>query len=174
MSLKIITGCMFSGKTTEIFKILSTLVSKNVLLINSNLDSRYDKNKIVSHDNQKIDCLSLSKLSDIPIDLYTKCEYIIIDEAQFFDDLYDFVTSSVDLNNKHIIVVGLNGDFNRKNFGDIYKLYPFADDITLLKGKCQLCENKSIFSKKMTNDASLIDIGSSDKYISVCRICYNK
>ena len=181
MSLQLKLGCMFSGKSTEIIRIVNTLsvIDKNILLINSKLDERYSKNCICSHDKVKIDSLSLNKLEDVPSDKYEIAEYIIIDEAQFFDDLYDFVSVAVDLNNKHVICVGLNGDSDRKNFGDIHKLIPIADDIHMLKAMCSLCKNgkPGIFSKKIVsinNDNTNIDIGSTDKYIPVCRICYNK
>ena len=48
MSLEIICGCMFSGKTTEILKIYKKLTSinKSVLNINSCLYNRYSNNNI--------------------------------------------------------------------------------------------------------------------------------
>lgn len=36
-----------------------------------------------------------------------------IDEAQFFDDLVDFCQTAADVDNKTIIVAGLDGDFLR-------------------------------------------------------------
>lgn len=36
-----------------------------------------------------------------------------IDEAQFFDDLLDFCQTAADVDNKKIIVAGLDGDFLR-------------------------------------------------------------
>jgi thymidine kinase len=117
-----------------------------------------------------------TKLDEIPTNKYTECEYIIVDEGQFFEDLFDFVTTATDLNDKHVIVVGLNGDSNRENFGDIYKLYPLADKINLLTAMCIKCKNGTpgIFSKKIVNDTNQTDVGSTDKYIPVCRKCFNK
>lgn len=40
-------------------------------------------------------------------------EVIGIDEAQFFDDLLEFCQSGADIDNKTIIVAGLDGDFLR-------------------------------------------------------------
>ena len=183
MSLELIVGCMFSGKTSEIIKLVNRLsvIEKNILLINSKLDERYDTGKICSHNKNKLDCICVNKLDEIPTNKYTECEYIIVDEGQFFEDLFDFVTTATDLNDKHVIVVGLNGDSNRENFGDIYKLYPLADKINLLTAMCIKCKNGTpgIFSKKITNDTNQTDtnqtdIGSTDKYIPVCRKCFNK
>lgn len=178
MSLELIIGCMFSGKTSEIIKLVNRLsvIEKKVLLINSKLDERYDTNKICSHNNNKLDCICVNKLNEISIDKYNECEYIIVDEGQFFEDLFDFVNKSINIDNKHVIVVGLNGDSNRLNFGDINLLYPQADKINLLTAMCIMCKNGTpgIFSKKITNNLNQTDIGSTDKYIPVCRKCYNK
>lgn len=40
-------------------------------------------------------------------------DVIGIDEAQFFDDLLEFCQSAADLDNKTVIVAGLDGDFLR-------------------------------------------------------------
>lgn len=176
MSLTLKIGCMFSGKTSEIIRIVNQLsiIDKNILLVNSCLDDRYVKNSICSHNQNKIDCISVNKLQDISIDLYNDSEYIIIDESQFFQDLFTFAVKSVDIDKKHLIVVGLNGDSNRENFGEIYKLYPMADSIDLLTAMCCICKDgaKAIFSKKIIKNDNQVDVGSSDMYIPVCRKCY--
>jgi len=177
MSLKLIIGCMFSGKSSEIIKEAKRLkvIDKEVLLINSSNDTRYIPGTICSHDQSSMDCLSTVKLKDINDDICEQYEYIIIDESQFFSDLYEFVCDMVDNKQKNIMVVGLNGDFNRNNFGDIYKLYPKADSIKLLKAMCMGCKDgtEAIFSKKISNSNEIVDVGSQDKYIPVCRKCYN-
>ena len=67
MSINVITGCMFSGKTSEIIRIVNRLsvIDKDILLINSSLDDRYVKNSICSHNQNKVDCISVKKLEDI-------------------------------------------------------------------------------------------------------------
>mgnify|MGYP006448116091 FL=1 len=178
MSLKIIIGCMFSGKSSEIIRETRRLqvINKKVLLINHCNDTRYSNGNICSHDQISIDSFSLGDLTEIPNSILDEYEYIIIDEAQFFDNLFDFVKENVDIKNKHVMVVGLNGDSNRENFGEIYKLYPFADSIKLLKAMCLQCKDGSeaIFSKKIVDSKNQTDVGSSDKYIAVCRKCFNK
>jgi thymidine kinase len=101
---------------------------------------------------------------------------IFIEEGQFFTDLYEFVKEAVETFHKEVIVIGLDGDSERNNFGEIYRLYPFADDITKLKALCVSCNDGTagIFSKKVVDSGGQVDIGSSDKYIAVCRNCYLK
>ena len=54
-------------------------------------------------------------------------------KGQFFTD-YIFVVSAVEKHNKNVIVVGLDGDSNRNNFGYIHKLIPICDSIKKKKG----------------------------------------
>ena len=80
----------------------------------------------------------------------------------------------VDKDKKKVIIVGLDGDSNRNNFGQIHKLIPLCDNITKLKAYCSQCKDgtEGIFSKRLISDTSQTCIGSSDKYMAVCRKCY--
>ena len=68
MSLKIIIGCMFSGKSSEIIRETRRLkvINKKVLLINHCNDTRYSNGNIWSHDQISIDSFSLGDLTEIP------------------------------------------------------------------------------------------------------------
>ena len=107
---------------------------------------------------------------------YQQAETIFIDEAQFFSDLYEFVKVSVETHNKQVVVIGLDGDSDRRNFGQIHQLVPLCDTITKLTALCSLCKDGTlgIFSKKIVNSSQTVDVGSTDKYMAVCRKCYLK
>ena len=177
MSLEIIVGCMFSGKSTEIMKIYNRLdkIDKQCLLVNPIIDNRYTNSTICTHDFIQRKCTVRDKL--LPLfsnNEYLKSEYIIIEEAQFFTDLEPFVMKAVDGDKKHVIVVGLDGDSNRANFGEIHKLIPLCDTITKLKAFCHNCKDGTlaIFSKRIDSKIDKTYIGGVDKYMAVCRKCY--
>ena len=138
--------------------------------------------KMYTHDQTAVQCTSCTKLSDLLNTDSLAKEFmdpqspaaILINEGQFFTDLYDFVKTAVETHNKNVVVIGLDGDSDRENFGQIYKLIPFCDDIIKLKALCSQCKDGTpgIFSKKITNSSSKIDVGSNGKYIAVCRKCY--
>ena len=176
MSLKLILGCMYSGKTTEILRIVNSLkhINEIPLVIKPKIDNRYSDNKICTHNKQEYECQTLENLSDFDNPFHKK--YIIIEEAQFFTNLYDFVLKQVDEYNKNVIVVGLDGDSDRKNFGDIHKLLPICDHIVKLKAYCSICKDGTIgiFSKRISNKKDQILVGSEGDYIAVCRKCYLK
>ena len=176
MSLKLILGCMYSGKTTEILRIVNSLkhINEIPLVIKPKIDDRYSDNKICTHNKQEYECQTIEKLTDFKNPFHVK--YIIIEEAQFFEDLLLFVIDQVEIKGKNVIVVGLDGDSDRQNFGEIHKLYPLCDDIIKLKAYCSICKNGTpgIFSKRLSDKKEQILVGSDGDYIAVCRECYLK
>lgn len=184
--LNLIIGPMFSGKTTELIRIynkynIKKLQSKsqfNIMVINHKSDNRYAENNVCSHDLNKLSCISLNKLNEY-YSLYNNGyednnNVILIDEAQFFDDLYDFCLNIVDNTNTTIYVFGLSGDFKREKFGQILDLIPIADNIKHLKAMCSRCEDysKALFTMRVVNEEKQISVGGNEKYIAVCRDCY--
>ena len=160
MSLKLILGCMYSGKTTEILRIVNSLkhINEIPLVIKPKIDNRYSDNKICTHNKQEYECQTLENLSDFDNPFHKK--YIIIEEIK----------------GKNVIVVGLDGDSDRENFGEIHKLLPLCDDIVKLKAFCSLCKDGTpgIFSKRLSDKKEQILVGSDGDYIAVCRECYLK
>ena len=179
MSLELIIGCMYSGKSSELVKRVNRLqtIQQPYLIYNSVIDTRYGTSGIYTHNQHHIPCLITdSLLSQVTTESFKNATTIFIDEAQFFSDLYEFVKISVETHHKHVVVIALDGDSDRQNFGQIHTLVPLADDITKLKALCSICKDGTpgIFSKKMINSSEQVDIGSTDKYSAVCRKCYLK
>ena len=109
-------------------------------------------------------------------DLYNSSEIIVIEEAQFFPDLYQFATISADIKNKIVIVAGLSGDFKREPFGDILKLIPHAEGIKVLNAFCLECNNgtPAYFTKRINKkNIDQTFVGSDKDYVAVCREHYN-
>lgn len=173
--LQIISGCMFSGKTSHIIRETKKWksIGKKVLTINYHLDLRYSNNKIVSHDNFGIDCMMVDEIDHKVNKIINKYDVIVINEAQFFDNLKLNVIHWVDDLKKIVIVSGLDGDFHRNKFGEILDLIPFCDDYIKLKAFCSLCKDgtSALFSLKTKSLDKLIDIGT-EQYIPVCRKHY--
>ncbi|CAL5390755.1 unnamed protein product [Camellia sinensis] len=99
-------------------------------------------------------------------------DVIGIDEAQFFDDLYDFCCKVADCDGKIVIVAGLDGDYLRRTFGLVLHIIPLADSITKLTARCQLCGKRAFFTLRKTNETKTELIGGSDVYMPVCRQHY--
>tara|TARA_Y100000389_G_C17465920_1_gene525519 strand:- start:2296 stop:2889 length:594 start_codon:yes stop_codon:yes gene_type:complete len=173
--LKVILGPMFSGKTTELIKIYNShkACGINVCAINHCSDTRYHDNKLSTHDRDMIDSINLNKLSLIS-PLLHMYDVFVINEGQFFDDLYDIINIMVNLHKKKVYVAGLDGDFKRRKFGQMLDIISLADDVIKLKSICINCKKKDgIFTHRLSNEQQQILVGSSNNYTSLCRHCYN-
>lgn len=173
--LEIILGPMFSGKTSRLIEIYKKCVfcRMNVSVINHVIDNRYDNNLLSSHDLVKIPCIKTDNLASLFEDVSVlDSEVILINEGQFFGDLYSFVSNMLQ-RNKKIYVCGLDGDFKRQKFGEMLDLIPLCDKVTKLASLCSICKDgtEGIFSKRLTGETSQTVVGS-DIYIPVCRKCY--
>jgi thymidine kinase len=176
--LELIIGPMYSGKTSKLLEIYKQCKFCNipVTVINHSLDKRYHETMLSSHDKVMIPCINVSGLSEVWLNdentSIKNADVILINEGQFFHDLYNVVTEMLKAN-KHVYICGLDGDFERKKFGQILDLIPLCDKVSKLTSLCSICKNGSpgIFSMRITSEKEQTVIGS-ENYVPVCRICY--
>lgn len=176
-TLDIIMGPMFSGKTELLIKKYNTckeqLDEEKILAFNYYKDTRYGEDKIISHNGKKIPSINIETLSEIFEDNdFSKRTHIFINEAQFFPDLKQSIIKLVEEYNKNVVICGLDSDFKREKFGDMWDLIPYSDNIVKLKGICNDCSMPSLFTFRITNEKDQEVIGSQN-YIPLCRKCYN-
>ncbi|GFY91622.1 thymidine kinase [Actinidia rufa] len=106
------------------------------------------------------------------IEVQRELVVIGIDEAQFFEDLYDFCRKAADYDGKTVIVTGLDGDYLRRRFGSVLDVIPLADSVTKLTSRCELCGKRAFFTLRRTEEMQTELIGGADKYMPVCRKHY--
>ena len=170
--LEIILGPMYSGKSTRLVEVYNQckFCDIPVTAINHTIYNRYDDELLSTHDKIKIPCIKTNNLLDIWPTITS--DVILINEGQFFPDLYEAVIDMLE-NGKQVYVCGLDGDFERKKFGDVLDLIPLCDKVTKLTSLCSLCKDGTpgIFSLRLTNEKEQTVVGS-ENYIPVCRSCY--
>lgn len=172
-SIEVICGSMFSGKTEELIRrVKRALIAKQkVLIFKPEIDKRYNKKKVVSHDENEIHSIPVKNSKEI--EKYIKnVDVIAIDEAQFFDD--NIINLCNKLANKgiRVIVAGLDMDFQAKPFGPMPGLLSIADYITKLHAICVRCGDIAQFSHKKIDNDTLIELGAKDIYEPLCRKCF--
>ena len=171
--IKLITGPMFSGKTSELirrYKRYKLNKNNKCILIKYKGDTRYSENEIVTHDHIKIQSVKAELLFELNniIDNYN---IICIDEIQFFKDAYEFCEKWANLGKK-IECCGLNGDFQRKPFQVITNLIPIVTDITYLPAVCKENGNDAHFSLRLNSNKNVKLIGGENEYTPVDRKTY--
>ena len=179
--LELIIGCMFAGKTSEFISRYHKYkrLGKNILVINHCFDERYGKGVVSSHNKEQIKCYSIRFLDEIQTDTkYLDADIVMIDEAQFFEHLVEFVQNGMDVDKKHFIVCGLSGDSSRKPFGQILDLIPLCTDVVFLKAMCKLCNDNdgiyvdATYSMRLCDSNEKICVGTDDSYIPTCHKHY--
>lgn len=173
MSLEVICGSMFSGKTTELMRRIRRLksIGMRCVVINHASDTRVEGAFVQTHDGFKLPAIKTPDLLLTDIRAY---DAVAIDEAQFFPNLVAAVRVMVETHGKFVLVAGLNGDYRRQSFGDICQLLPLADDMTFTRAFCNKCRNGTLasFTQRLTSEEDTVSVGGSDKYCAVCRRCY--
>ncbi|OIS96468.1 PREDICTED: thymidine kinase-like [Nicotiana attenuata] len=176
--IHVIFGPMFAGKTTALLRRVNSeaKMGRNVVMIKSNKDTRYAVDAVVTHDGTKFPCWSLPDLSSFKQRFgqvaYEKVDVIGIDEAQFFDDLYDFCYKAADIDGKTVVVAGLDGDYLRRKFGSVLDIIPLADTVTKLTARCEICGKRAFFTLRKTEEMQKELIGGAAMYMPVCRQHY--
>lgn len=209
--LHLITGPMFSGKTTKLINFVdehsnnktpqvpdsnSFAIDKHqnkTIIFKYFLDDRYSSNQISTHNKVMRPAIPCQSLTPYLKDCDDK-EVVAIDEAQFFDDLFDFIYHLIESrNNKEassssldIFVDSLDGDFLRHPFGQVLDLLPICNSFFKLRtlwktdGK-ETSEQDSLFKIKgapfslRTNKSSKVKlIGGEESYKAATRSEYIK
>ena len=178
MSLELILGPMFAGKTSALQSIIRRheALGLSCVAYKPKIDDRYgadeflynhDKVKVAAHPTQTL-------LQNLDTPEYKEARLVIIEEGQFFTDLVSFVLHAVETDTKHIVVAGLDGDRYRQPFGDLLKLVPLADRIHKLTSFCKLCADgtPALFTYGRPATESTVHVGGADVYMPVCRKHY--
>ncbi len=176
MSLKLILGPMFAGKSTELIRDIRRFrsINKRVFVINHALNVRYSEEAdVTTHDSVRMRAdLNTASLADAEtLDAFLAADIVVIEELQFFEDAGDIIPTWVDHLGKHIIASGLSGTAERTPMGDVQLLIPHADDILFLTALCPYCADgtSAPFSKRLVVSESTVDVGAGDKYVATCR-----
>ena len=173
MSLEVVVGPMFSGKSSYALSYVrrQRAIGKSVLVIKPDIDNRYtNENYLVTHDKEKVQCMMWK--TSVPICQISDMNYdcFVVEEAQFFKDLYHFCEYLVFHENKHVLVVGLDGCAQQKKFGEILDVIPMATSVTKLTALCSECRDGTLapFTRKMEWGGEQVDVGGAEKYVAVC------
>lgn len=179
MSLKLYCGPMWAGKSSTVLGTLRRYksIGWNILLLTSEMDNRYGSGSVVSHDQEKYPALAVRELTPVlKTKIYEEAQLIMIDESQFLPDLYDFVLHAVDIDQKHVICVGLDGDSDRKPFGDLLRLVPHCDSIEKITSFCSECKDgtPALFSFHRSHKFEQVEVGHTNQYEPLCRKHFNE
>jgi len=173
--IEVITGSMFSGKTEELIRRLkrARFARQKVEIFKPEVDIRYARNELVSHDENSIPSSSVENSATILL-LSAGVEVVGIDEAQFFDKGLVEVCSKLANQGLRVIVAGLDMDFKGQPFGPMPGIMAIADYVTKVHAICVRCGQVAQFSHRLVSGDKQILLGEGSEYEPLCRECYTK
>lgn len=173
--IEVICGSMFSGKTEELIRRMkrAKFAKQNVEIFKPEIDTRYDEEKVVSHDANEIHSTPVPSSSNIII-LANNVEVVGIDEAQFFDDGLVAVCNQLANSGIRVIVAGLDMDFKGKPFGPMPQIMACAEYITKVHAICMHCGELANHSHRINANDKLVQLGETDTYEPLCRSCFQR
>jgi len=171
--IEVIAGCMFSGKTEELIRRLrrAQIAKQNVKIFKPDIDTRYSKNSIVSHNEQSLPSVLIKDINKVP-DLSRDAQVIGIDEAQFFSPDIIKICNNLANEGKRVIVAGLDQDYKGIPFEPIPQLLAIAEYITKTLAICVVCGNPADKTQRKNSSSERVVVGASDIYEARCRKCH--
>lgn len=170
--IEVITGPMFSGKTTELLRRLERhyYAKKTYYAVKPERDSRKQNTSITTiRGTIAMDFEPVAMLTGIP----KGADIVVLDEAQFFgEEVVSFCQYAKD-KGMAVLISGLDMDYNRKPFGYMPQLMAIADSVTKLTAVCA-CGQDAVYTKKVGGDRTRqVEVGDQC-YIPCCADCYTK
>ncbi len=168
--LHVIAGCMSSGKTDELLRLLrrAEIAKRRILLVRPDVDDRTPAEYAESRSKARYPSTPVPKAEPVRILSLARerdVDLVGIEEAQFFDASLSRVVETLRQSGRHVIASGLNTDFAGRPFGAMPELLALADEITMLTAICVVCGETATRTQRLVGgrpaaiDDPLIVIG---------------
>lgn len=171
--IEVICGSMYSGKTEELIRRirLATIARKRVLVVKPEIDSRFSRDRVVSHNQSSLPSVAVKRARQI-LEVAGDTEVLGVDEAQFFDDELVAVCEELAREGRRVVVAGLDKDFRGRPFGPMPVIMAVAEFVTKQHAICVVCGNPANFSQRKTLSREQVLLGAGDVYEARCRTCF--
>jgi len=171
---------MFSGKTEELIRRVkrAQIARQKVQVFKPLLDSRYDSEKVVSHNGLGLEATPVSNVQEILDATDPDADVVAIDEVQFFDWRIADACNQLADRGVRVIAAGLDMDFRGEPFGPMPLLLAEAEQVDKLTAICVVCGAHASRTQRLINshpapsDGPVILVGDDEVYEARCRHCH--
>ncbi len=171
--LHVIAGCMSSGKTDELLRLLrrAEVARRRILLVRPEIDSRTPGEFAESRSKARFPSVLVNPAepsSVLALARERDADMVGIEEGQFFDEQLVEVVLALRDSGRHVIASGLNLDFAGRPFGPMPILLAHADAVTMLTAICVVCGDPATRTQRLVGgrpaaiDDPLVVIGGFD------------
>ncbi len=171
--IEVIVGSMFSGKTEELIRRLrrAQIARQKVAIFKPKVDTRYSKDYLVSHSEQRIASMAVENAPDI-LNQSKEARVIAIDEGQFFDEVLIDVCEELASQGKRVIIAGLDQDYRGVPFEPMPQLMAVAEYVTKTLAICVVCGSPANKTQRLVPEKNRVLVGAQNTYEARCRHCY--
>lgn len=184
MTLELIMGPMFSGKTSELIRLVEREVyaKRRGAIFKIAFDRRYSATQVVTHNGLRYDAFTvassaegLAKIEEL-VDA-KGLDAVGVDEVNFFPRAIVAVLDRLAAKKK-VIACGLNLDFRAEPFPTTMELAARADRVRYLSAVCVVCGQEATRTQRLVGgklaprDSPVIAVGGKEMYEPRCRACY--
>ncbi|MCR5741010.1 MAG: thymidine kinase [Gammaproteobacteria bacterium] len=179
-NIEVICGPMFAGKTEELLRRVRRLeyAKKKVVLFKPQIDDRYEKAYIVSHNHNKAMCVAIKSAYEMPEFVKEDTDAVVIDEFQFLEKDAPKIVQMFARQGKRVILSGLDKDFRGEPFNNMPEILALADSITKLTAICMKCGKDATCTQRLVNgkpakynDPQIL-VGATESYEARCQNCH--
>lgn len=184
MTLEVIIGPMFSGKTSELIRLVEREVyaKRKGAIFKVAFDRRYSATQVATHNGLRYDAYTVSSSLDgikkiEEITKSKKLDVIGVDEVNFFPEgIVELLDKMAD--EKRVIACGLNLNFRAEPFPTTMQLAARADRVRYLSAVCVVCGQEATRTQRLVGgkpapmDSPTIVVGGKELYEPRCRTCY--
>ncbi len=173
----VITGPMYSGKTTELlsFAEIYELGRKRIQVFKPAIDKRYSETEVVTHKLYKVPARVIVNSKEILENLKEETDAVFVDEVHFIDIQILEVARKITEKGIDFYCAGLDMNYLLEPFETSSKLLAVADEVIKKRAVCEICgEYNATISHKTVGNDNIFDVGGKEKYIAVCKDCYQK
>jgi thymidine kinase len=173
--LHVVAGCMSSGKTGELIRLLSRhqVIGDSIVIYKHSVDTR-DGTKARSRLGTEMEARVITH----PDELDGDALIIAIEEAQFFDEALIPRIRELLREGRRVYVTGLNQDFRGEPFGVMPAIMALADELSLLTAICQKCHGVGTRTQRLVHGvpasrtSPTVLVGGADYYEARCPDCH--
>lgn len=181
--LVVISGPMFSGKTSRLLELLERemIAGKRIELFKPEIDSRYSSSEVVTHKGLKLPA-RVVPITDEGVKVMKamsrRVDVIGVDEAQFWPVEVELprALEGIAFSGRRVYVSVLNRDHAGAPFGNAMELLARADVIHSLTAVCVKCGGEAYFTQRTMEGREVfgpqVVVGGKELYEPRCRGCY--
>jgi len=173
-SIRLISGCMFSGKTTVLIEAVRAAAARGweVAVFKNRVDHRCAREEVATHGSSSIPARVVETSRDIP-PAVGRARLVAIDEAHFFDEALPEVCAALRQQGLEVIITALDRTWKGREFPVVRRLAEIADACERMLAVCARCGRPATHSQRIAPFQSPGDfVGGTESYEPRCEECF--